>query len=151
MYSSMHITPTIIIPIALCKSLAQVIVFRDLSHLQIQPGGKLLFSELSTTPLASPFGRGAQCAHWAERVSYHCFDTLSVKNQRFLPALPEGEPRAPAALRPLNDNLQFRARKNRPFGEGRFHIGIYASNALSGVTIIKFFCATAISSSIRVR
>ena len=37
--------------------------------------------------LASPYGGGAQCAHWAERA-------LSVKNQRFLPALPEGEPRA---------------------------------------------------------
>jgi len=150
LYSSMHITPTIIIPIALCKSLAQVIVFRDLSHLQIQPGGKLLFSELSTTPLASPFGRGAPVRTLGRR-GYIKRQKPSQSPPSAVPALPEGEPRAPAALRPLNDNLQFRARKNRPFGEGRFHIGIYASNALSGVTIIKFFCATAISSSIRVR
>ena len=40
-------------------------------------------------PLASPFGRGAQCAHWAERVCG--FFTLSVAAYA-APAPPEGEP-----------------------------------------------------------
>ena len=45
--------------------------------------------------LASPFGRGAQCAHWAERVFFtdHNIITLLPSQSASPPALPEGEPR----------------------------------------------------------
>ena len=47
-------------------------------------------------PLASPYGRGAQCAHWAERAFFTDHNiyvaALSDENQRFSPALPGGEP-----------------------------------------------------------